>query len=79
MTNEELLKLDFQLFNERSLIYNTAQLTTLLENQSKILSLLTSRPLNDVANETNTLLMENIKRVNEEVKRKTPEYSHNDK
>jgi hypothetical protein len=77
MTNEELLKLDFQLFTERSLIYNTAQLTTLLENQSKILSLLTSRPLNDVVEETNISLMENIKRVNEEVKKKTPEYSYN--
>jgi hypothetical protein len=74
MTNEELLKLDFQLLTERALINNTALLTTILENQTEILSLLKNVPLNQVANETNQKMFENIKRVNEEFKKKTPEY-----
>lgn len=74
MTNEELLKLDFQLLTERALINNTALLTTILENQTEILSLLKSVPLNQVANETNRKMIENIQRVNEEFKKKTPEY-----
>lgn len=74
MTNEELLKLDFQLLTERALINNTALLTTILENQTEILSLLKNVPLNQIANETNQKMIENIQRVNEEFKKKTPEY-----
>jgi len=74
MKNEELLKLDFQLLTERALINNTALLTTILENQTEILSLLKNVPLNQIANETNQKMIENIQRVNEEFKKKTPEY-----
>jgi len=74
MTNEELLKLDFQLLTERALINNTALLTTILENQTEILSLLKKVPQTQVAQEVNKKMAENIQRVNEEFKKKTPEY-----
>lgn len=74
MKDEELLKLDFQLLTIRALISNTAYLTTILENQVEILSLLKDMPQSNIANEINKKLLENIQRTNVEFKKKTPEY-----
>lgn len=74
MKNDELLKLDFQLLTIRALINNTASLTTIMENQVEILSLLKNIPQSQVSDEINQRIIDNLKRVNEEFKNKTPEY-----
>lgn len=74
MKNDELLKLDFQLLTIRALINNTASLTTILENQTEILSILKNVPQSQISDEVNKKMIENIQRVNEEFKKKTPEY-----
>lgn len=74
MTKKELLKLDFQLFTERSLIYNTVLLQTILENQITILSKLQNVSQKEITKLTDQRILENINRVNEEIKKKIPEY-----
>ena len=74
MKDEELLKLDFQLFTARTLINNTAALTTIMENQTEILSILKNKPQSEVAAEVNAKMIQNLDRVNQEIKKKTPEY-----
>jgi hypothetical protein len=74
MKNDELLKLDFQLLTIIALINNTASLTTILENQTEILSILKNVPQSQISDEVNKKMIENIQRVNEKFKKKTPKY-----
>ena len=74
MNNDELLKKDFQLLTSRSLITATAMLTTILENQADIISLLTKVPHNEVSETINNRTIANIARINENNNNKTPEY-----
>lgn len=74
MTDEELLKKDFQLLISRSATVNEALLRTILMYQAKILSNLTNENGKDILGEMNERIKKESEIVDEIIKNKIPDY-----
>jgi hypothetical protein len=74
MTNEEILKKDWQLLTAHALIHLESQLETVLQNQAVIISELKKIPIADVANQMATFQKENYQASSELFKKNIPDY-----
>lgn len=74
MTDEELLKKDWQLLTAKTLISNASFLRTILENQNFIISKLCNMPISDVTAKTNEYLAENYQKVVKMIDTGIPDY-----
>ena len=74
MTNEELLKKDWQLLSAHAHLHTLAKLDTILQNQAVIISHFEDVPLKDVSKQMHDFEHENYEKIVEKIASTIPDY-----
>lgn len=72
MNNEELMSKDFQLFSTKGIVYTTALLRTVLENQAELMQFL--KMPNSTNADINKKFNVHLKKVNDLYSKEIPNY-----